>query len=553
MSPWTYPPVLGFTGLCCDRLEFSLNQVRLAMHSVAASASCPVCGQSSERVHSRYRRTLADLPWQGIPVRVGLTARRFFCDHPDCPQRIFTERLPGLADRNARRTPRLLQAQGTIGLALGGEAGARLAGRLGMPTSADSLLRAVHGLALPAMVTPGVLGVDDWALCRGQRYGTILCDLERHCPIDLLQERSSEVLRLWLQAHPGVRVISRDRGDDYAKGATAGAPAATQVADRWHLLHNLHEVLTRIADRCHTQVRAAARQATRKSSSIAIPLPDPPSPGLDSPRPTVAQTLIQQRRARRWALYQQVVDLYRQGLSRREISKRLGLGRQRVRHFVSAGAFPERAKRMPRGQVAAHEEFLRRRWGEGCHNARTLTAELVGQGRSVSYHAVRRWVGRWRSRPWMQQESVENELVPPVPAALPRCSSSPNAVAWLMQRAAEDLNDQEQALVDGLQRLCPDLATGAVLAGAFSNLIHGHRVVDLDAWIALAQEPGSVPEMVTFAHGLMQDYNAVQAAVALPWSNGQVEGQVNRLKLIKRQMYGRASFDLLRRRFLCAG
>jgi transposase len=122
-----------------------------------------------------------------------------------------------------------------------------------------------------------------------------------------------------------------------------------------------------------------------------------------------------------------------------------------------------------------------------------------------------------------------------------------------MQRAAEDLNDQEQALVDGLQRLCPDLATGAVLAGAFSNLIHGHRVVDLDAWIALAQEPGSVPEMVTFAHGLMQDYNAVQAAVALPWSNGQVEGQVNRLKLIKRQMYGRASFDLLRRRFLCAG
>ena len=553
MLPWTCPPVLGFAELNCDRLEISLSQIHLEMHSVAPSAPCPACGQSSKSVHSHYRRTLADLPWQGVPVRVSLIVRRFFCDRPDCPRRIFTERLMGLAGRHARRTQRLLQAQGEIGLALGGEPGARLAGRLGMPTSGDSLLRAVHGLALPAMVTPGVLGVDDWALCRGQRYGTILCDLERHCPIDLLQERSAEVLRLWLQAHPGVRVISRDRGDDYAKGAAAGAPEATQVADRWHLLHNLHDALTRIADRCHTQVRAAAREATRQFNPIAIPSPDPPPTAHDSPRPTVAQTLIAQRRARRLALYQQIVDLHRQGLSRREISKRLGLGRQRVRHFVSAGAFPERAKRTPRGQVAAHEEFLRRRWGEGCHNARTLTAELVGQGRSVSYHAVRRWVGRWRSRPWMRQELMENGAVPPVPATLPRCSSSPNSIAWLMQRAADDLNEQEQALVDSVRRLCPDLATGADLAVEFSSLIHERHVADLDAWIALAQEPGSVPEMVTFARGLTQDYNAVQAAVALPWSNGQVEGQVNRLKLIKRQMYGRASFDLLRRRFLCAG
>jgi transposase len=372
-------------------------------------------------------------------------------------------------------------------------------------------------------------------------------------PFSATWKRSSETLQRWLQGHPGVRVISRDRGDDYAKGAAAGAPDATQVADRWHLLHNLHEVLTRIADRCHTQVRVAAREATRQPIPVAMPAPDPPSPALDSPRPTVAQTLQQQRRARRLALYQQVVDLHREGISRREISRRLGLGRERVRHFVSAGAFPERAKRASVGQVAAYEQFLRRRWGEGCHNARTLTAELVGQGRSVSYHAVRRWVGRWRSRPWIRQESVENGVVPPVPAVLPRCSSSPNAVAWLLQRAADDLNEQEQALVDGLRRLCPDLATGADLAGEFSNLIHDRHVVDLDAWLALAQEPGSVPEMATFARGLMQDYSAVQAAVALPWSNGQVEGQVNRLKLIKRQMYGRASFDLLRRRFLCAG
>jgi transposase len=248
--------------LALDEVRLTADGIRVHVTSMLPNNRCPLCGWSSTRVHSRYQRKLADLPWQGLAVRIYWCSRKFFCDNPACPQRVFTERLPDVAKPYSRKTCRLAAVFGALGFACGGEGGARLAERLGMHVSPDCLLRVIRRTALPEIREPRVVGVDDWAFRRGEHYGTILCDLEQHQRIDVLPDRSSESLENWLKAHPSVEIVSRDRADFYIKGTAAGAPRAIQVTDRWHLLNNLREALVRIVNRHSKQVEAAVTAVT---------------------------------------------------------------------------------------------------------------------------------------------------------------------------------------------------------------------------------------------------------------------------------------------------
>jgi transposase len=540
--------VPGF--LAIEQIIVSGLAIHVRLMAMGRSAACPLCARSSERLHSRYFRKLGDVPWCGSVVRLRVKARRFFCDNPECAQRTFVESLSGFAQRHGRTTHRLQQAHCQIGFALGGEAGARLAAQLAMPTSPDTLLRRVRQARLPVPPPVRVLGVDDWAIRKGRRYGTILCDLERRRLVDLLPDRSAKALHEWLQMHPEVEIISRDRGDDYIKGASEGAPQAVQVADRWHLLKNLREALERLVDRYHGKVREAAHAAISlvKCSKVVGGQAKPLSASNSHSVVTKSQQRQQQRRTRRLALFEQVRELDRQGVSHRAIAQKVGIHRSTVRRFVRADSFPERASGPRYRKVAVWNKYLRRRWDEGCRNAARLTEELRHQGFHGSYYMVVRQLAMWRCAEAVAGEAEgggkNRARISPRPSA--------RTVSWLLLKNEELLQADERSLVEEISKQCPTVRNAVALARDFIAMVNDRRVHDWADWKSRARDPTMPVELRTFARGLEADETAVRAALSTEWSNGQVEGQVNRLKMIKRQMYGRANFDLLRQRVLSA-
>lgn len=523
------------------------DTVELALRSDQAVARCPQCDQPSKRIHSRYTRTLGDLPAQGRAVRLRLHVRRFFCATTHCPRTIFAERLPKVAEAHARTTARLRDAHREIGFALGGEAGARLAKRLHMSTSPDTLLRRVKQAPLPAAPVPRVLGVDDWAWRKGHRYGTILYDLERQRPVDLLPDREAGTLAAWLKTHPGVEIITRDRAGAFAQGAREGAPNAVQVADRWHLLVNLRDAVERLLNRQRSHLQKAAESVAtvppasptgETASSVATlgSVPEPPVPRRLNQKELAQQARRQRRRER----HDQVLTLHRQGLSAREIGRQMKMSRLTVARWIQAPDFPERApqhRRLRPHPVDAHLEYIRQRQAEGCGNLKQIAREMAAQGHSISYHQLHRRLGGRRARARQA-------------AGVPLHIPSPRRTSWQVLHPLADVPDGERPFVEALYQSSAEITAGAERAQEFVTMVRQHDPTALENWLIRTQADDVPSELRGFATALRQDQAAIRAALELPWSNGPVEGSINRLKMLKRQMFGRAGIDLLRQRLL---
>jgi transposase len=327
-------------------LDNTATLLTLHVTSTQQVVPCPVCAVFTPRVHRRYIRTLAERPWGVARVRWQLRVRKFVCTNAQCPRRIFTERLPDVVAPWARRTRRLAAWLIAIGLALGGAAGVRLSRRLGCPLSRQTLLRMIRRLPLAGDRTPRVLGVDDFALRKRQTYGTVLIDLERRQPVALLPDREAETLAQWLRAHPGVEVITRDRARAYADGARHGAPEATQVADRFHLLQHLVEALEQVFH-THRAALAAVNDAIRRQG---VPLADGTIAVAVPPSPPTGQEKTAQRRARRVECHQQVWALRERGWPGHAIAAHLGIGKSTVFRYLRTPTVPERTRRAGRGR-----------------------------------------------------------------------------------------------------------------------------------------------------------------------------------------------------------
>ena len=502
------------------------------MAGEVSKAVCPDCGVLSARVHSRYERRLADVAVGGQELMIHLKARRFLCESSSCPRKTFAERFPELAVPYGRRTLLPRRTLETIALALGGRPAASLARRLRVEVSRSTLLRLLRALPVPEAGSLAAVGVDDFAFRRGHTYGTVLVDMHTHQPVELLADRLSDTFADWLRTNRGAEIICRDRAGSYAEGARIGAPDAVQVADRWHLLHNLSDAVDRVA---RTHRGCLHRQTEHPSAQPAAATPRPTSTGAKAPAP-VSGHRAQVTRQR----HGEVHALLEQGMSLNAISKELQLQRNTVRRYARATSAEELLTQTPQrgSQLDPYTGYLAMRWQQDCTNAVALTAEIRSRGYTGSERSVRDLVSTWRTSPT-------------APSPTPVRSLTSRQVTTLMMRPRHKLTTDEHAQLRDVLDRCEALRTVNDLVSDFAGMARERQGQHLNTWIATAQASG-IPPLRRFATGLLADYDAVRAGLTLHWSSGAVEGNVTRIKAIKRQMYGRANFDLLRRRVLLA-
>ena len=508
---------LSPAGLLIDDVEIGPDRILITARCRAATGECPDCGRQSGRMHSRYERRLLDLPSHGRAVQLRVAVRRFRCATPGCRRRIFAERLDEVvAGRSARRTSRLETIIHYLGVALGGRPAAALARRLMLPVSKDTLLRVVRRHAPRDRSPLCIIGIDDWAWKRRQRYGSIICDLERRRIVDLLPDREPGTVEAWLSCHPEISVISRDRGGGYRQAAARAAPQAVQVADRWHLMENASAAFLEAVRRSMRPIRQALGSAV-----------------IDPALLTCAERLQHDGYLRREEAYGAIRALVQVGTPIREIVRQTGRSRKLVREIVRGGGGD--IFRCRSNTLEPHLAWLDAEWAAGCRNGAELWRRLRCSGFRGSLRVVAEWTTRRR-----RSENAGRETLRKVPPA--------RVLGRLMLNERDHLTKEDAITVATIERAVPILVSARDLVERFHRMLRDRDRDALSLWITDAA--GSV--LASFGKGIAADQAAVGAALTQPWSNGQTEGQITKLKLVRRQMYGRGKLDLLRARLVAA-
>jgi transposase len=434
-----------------------------------------------------------------------------------------------------------------FGLELAGRAAARLARTLGIAVHSSTVLRLIAAAPEPEITAgPEALGVDDFALAKGYVYGTVLVDMRTGDVIDLLPDREAATFEAWLKAHPGAKVICRDRAGNYAEGARDGAPEAIQVADRWHLWHNLAEYAEKtVAGHrgCLKDQPGVGTGGNDAPGTAGTPEREPPGPAESRPvtPPGFLDACGRERRlvARTRERYAEIRGRLDAGESLSGISRVTGLDRKTVQRFARAGSIEELLGKATSRESKLDEftPYLHQRWNEGITDAAQLHAELQQRGWAGSEQTVRRYV-----RPFRQARAA--------PGPAPAVPKTRQITRWLLTRP-DHLQEDEQAQLQAIRARCPHIDALAGHVTAFAEMMTartGSR--DLEAWLTAVEADDDQSGLRSLAAGIRNDMQAVTNGLTLHWNSGRVEGTVNKIKMIKRQMYGRASFGLLRKRVI---
>ncbi|BAY59510.1 transposase IS204/IS1001/IS1096/IS1165 family protein (plasmid) [Leptolyngbya boryana NIES-2135] len=542
-----------------DRVQ---KQVRIDLCSTQIFAPCPICQHEAVRVHSRYERTLGDLPWADYRVVMQFEVRKFFCDNASCQRRIFSERLHEIAAPWARRTQRLNAQLSEIGLVLGGAAGIRLSQKLHCTVSRNTILRLVMRLPPLQVAAPRIVGIDDFAFRKCVSYGTIIVNLETHKPISLLPRRAAEPVTEWLSQYPGIEIVSRDRSSAYRSGITAGAPSATQVADRFHLMQNLAEVLEQVL-RTQTQVlrtvgETESKQVSSETIAVIAQILSDLVPKSDQVSETDSQLQEEQligsaHWQKRSTQHQTIWSLFEQGWATAAIAQEVGLGVRTVQRDLRKPQFADPQRRSDYGDSLAvpYRAFITE-YLQKHKQTYGLFSVLKRQGYKGSRRTLSRYVHRLREAGSLTSQSHRPRSPAPkrkTESTVPATPLSANRATWLVMCVPKKRTREQKQLIKRLKTHSPVLKTVIELSEAFCKLIRHRQSEQFETWLKEVEVSDLIP-FQKFAQGLQQDYEAVKAAMTLPISNGPVEGQINRLKLLKRQMYGRAGIKLLEQRFL---
>lgn len=514
---------------------YEAGSVLINAFTCQQSSRCPLCNKKSNRIHSKYIRVLADLPVSGNLVRIMLVSRKYFCDNKVCCRKIFTERFSKEIQPYSRRLGRSADLISKMALELGGNKGANISRFAGVPVSSSTVVRIIKRLPVKEhLVTSGIIGVDDWAFKKGRTYGTILVDLDSNRVIDLLPDREASTLSAWIKKHPEIEVISRDRYGPYALGATEGAPKAIQVADRFHLIKNLGDATSRMFQTRGKVLREVfSLYNNAVSNSLVVDQPRITDSIIDNAQPDSRLNPV------KVYLFNKVKEMQQQKLSKRAIAIALKINKKTVSRYMSLDALYIR-----KGHSTTNFDSFTQILLDECNRNRTfkdLFHTIVKSGFNGKYTSFCERMNSLYANNKISKHNTHSQIAPVR-------VWSPNKLSFLLYMDDEKLNTNDKRFLELLYDKCPEVKEMEVLVKQFKNLFKLKEPGSLLKWIADTQTSDS--SIKNFAKNLLRDYEAVNNAVITSYSNGQVEGQVNRLKNIKRMMYGRAGFQLLRKMVL---
>lgn len=532
--------LLNTDQLLIQNLTMDQSEIRLDVESTTQKASCPECVQESTAIHSHYLRYPVDLAWAQWSVVIQLKVKRFFCRNQACPKRTFAERFPDFVACYARQTLRVVEKQHRIGVNVAARIAEQLLGCEQVGISDTTINRQIRSLPEAETHPVRILGVDDWAKRKGQRYGTLLADLERGETVDVLPDRTADTLTEWLKAHPGIEIVSRDRSQTYAEAIDRGAPQAIQVADRWHLLKNVSDAVFKILQQEYPVIQRQLELGTEAIKLIRLQEGEPTNKAR-------ALTLAEQRRKER---IEQAQQSHRQGWTQKAIAHQLHIHPKTVRRYLHSSFHQGQRQRTGR-LIDPFKSYILQRWNEGCHNATQLFREIQPKGFAGTATTVRIHVRQLRQVSDLPPKARKQTGTPLEVDPTQHPTTLRNLTWWVLKKP-EDRAEDEEKILSQISTGQPKLLETVQLARSFAEIVRQKQADQFDGWLEQARKSG-YRIWRNFADSLKQDESAVRAALLYSWSNGPTEGHINRLKCLKRLMYGRAKDDLLRKRVLWQG